>query len=273
MGRIAVRRSLPPASILATLAIASQLSIAPDARAAPVPPMQVSQQPTAPEPRPPETAAQFGLSPEESGNLLMAEKRYQAAIEAFKKAPRKSAQVWNKMGIAYEQMLNPTEAMHCFLESLKLDPKNGDVLNNLATIYVSSKDYRTAERYYRKALKLEPQSAVILKNYGTDLLMRRKYKEGGQMYAKAVAVDPEILQGSSGFTVSNPTSTVNRGAMNYYLAVTCARAGMKLPAIDYLRKALSEGYINPKKIVEDSEFATLRGMPAFEQLLTEQKNP
>lgn len=276
MCRIALHHTLPLSATLATLAAASQLTAAPNARAEPVPAVQVAQQSAqsaAPVSRQPVTTKQFDLTPEERGNLLMAEKRYQAAIEAFKKAPHNSAEVWNRMGIAYEQMLNPNEAMRCFLQSLKLDPRNGHVLNNLATIYVSSKDYRTAERYYRKALKLEPKSAVILKNYGTDLLMRRKYKQGGQMYAKAAAIDPLIFQGTSGFSVANPTSTENRGAMNYYLAITCARAGMKEPAIDYLRKALSEGYINSKKIIDNNEFASLRGIPAFEQLLAEQKNP
>ena len=42
-------------------------------------------------------------------------------------------------------------------------------------------------------------------------------------------------------------------------------------AIDYLRMALNEGFTNPKKIEADSEFAGLRGIPAFQQLLAEQK--
>jgi hypothetical protein len=34
--------------------------------------------------------------------------------------------------------------------------------------------------------------------------------------------------------------------------------------------ALNEGYTNPKKIEADGEFASLRGIPAFEQLLAAQ---
>ena len=36
----------------------------------------------------------------------MARQRYQAAIEAYKKAPRDSAEAWNKMGVAYQLMFN-----------------------------------------------------------------------------------------------------------------------------------------------------------------------
>jgi Tfp pilus assembly protein PilF len=177
------------------------------------------------------------------------------------------------MGIAYQQMFDINDAMRCFQASLKLNPKNADVLNNIGTIYVSLKDFRSADKSYRKALKLDPRSAVILKNYGTELMLRRKYKQGDRMYAKAASIDPTIFQGSSGFSVADPTSTRDRGAMNYYMAKTCARAGLKGVAIGYLRKALSEGYVDRQRIMADNEFANLRGMPDFERLLTEQKRP
>jgi Tfp pilus assembly protein PilF len=272
MCRTAERRLLPPSSILATLTVASQL-VAQMAFAAPPSAPQISQPGPAPIARQTDASKQLQLTPEDRGNMLLAERRYQAAIEAFKQAPHPSADDWNRMGIAYQQLFNNTDAMRCFQVSLKLNPRNGTVLNNIGTIYVSFKDYRSADRYYRKALKLEPQSAPILKNYGTELMLRRKYKEGGQMYAKAATIDPEIFESRSGFSVSDPTSTKDRGAMNYYMARTCARAGMTGPAIDYLRKALSEGYVDPQKIMADGEFAGLRGIPDFERLLMEQKHP
>ncbi len=277
MGRIPLRPLLQPLAVATFFAAGLVLLLPPRAGADPAPAIQVITQPSATPVTPQPAATQPGAAqalqrtPEEQANLLMAQRHYQAAIEAYKKAPTDSAPVWNKMGIAYQAMLMPNQAMHCYLTAFKLDPKNGDVLNNLGTVYVSFKDYRTAERYYRKALKLEPTSAIIFKNLGTDLLMRRKYKKGGQMYAKAVAIDPLIFQAGSGYSVADPTPTQTRGAMNYYMAKTCARAGMKGSAVEYLRKALDEGYTNPQKIAADGEFASLRGLPAFEQLLAEQK--
>ena len=87
----------------------------------------------------------------------MAHQRYQAAIEAYKKAPPNNAVVWNKMGIAYQLMFNLTDAMHCYRTSRKLNPKNSNVLNNLGTVYDALKEYRNAEKMYRKALKIDPQ--------------------------------------------------------------------------------------------------------------------
>jgi len=218
------------------------------------------------------SSAQIQITPEQLGDTLFASQHYQEAIEAYKKAPRDSAAVWNKMGISYQLLFDTDDSMRCYLTSLKLNPGNGLVLNNLATVYVTLKDYHTAERYYRKALKADPKSAVILKNLGSELLARHKFKQGGELYAAALAIDPEIFSSSSSPRIADPTSSADRGAMNYYMAITCVRAGMTDQAIEYLRKALNDKFTNPRKIVADSEFAGLHNVPAFEQLLAAQSN-
>jgi tetratricopeptide (TPR) repeat protein len=219
--------------------------------------------PVAAVPAPPAT-------PEEWGDSMMAQQRFQAAIEAYKKAPR-SADVWNKLGIAYQLMLNPESASHCYEASLKLNPKSAQVMNNLGTIYDSEKEYNNAERMYRKALKLDPKSALIYKNLGTNLLSRHKYKKGWEVYKTALELDPNIFRNSTSPRVQNPASSEERGAMNYYMAKGCVRAGMNDCAIDYLRMALNEGFTSPKKIEADSEFAGLKSLPAFQQLLASQR--
>lgn len=207
---------------------------------------------------------------EEIGDAMMGHQRYQAAIEAYKKDPHPSASLWNKMGIAYQLMLDPQDASRCYQASLRLDPKSPHVFNNLGTVYDSLKQFGSAERMYRKALKLNPQSGLILKNLGTNLLAQHKYKKGWEAYKAALVLDPNIFQNNSSPRVENPASVTDRGAMNYYMAKGCVRAGMNDRAIEYLRMALNEGYTSPKKIEADSEFAGLRGLPAFEQLLASQ---
>jgi len=210
------------------------------------------------------------VTPEQLGDTLMAHQRYQAALEAYHKGPRDSANLWNKMGIAYQLMFNLEEAMRCYQKSLKLDPKNAVVLNNLGTIYDSQKEYPSAERMYRRALKYDPHSALIYKNLGTNLLTQHKYKKGWEDYKQALAFDPDIFSHSANPRVENPASVEDRGAMNYYMAKGCVKAGMNDRAIEYLRMALNEGFTNPKKIMADREFASLRGNPEFEQLINEQ---
>jgi tetratricopeptide (TPR) repeat protein len=212
-------------------------------------------------------------SAEDLGDTLMARQRYQAAIEAYRKGPGNSASLWNKMGIAYQLMFNQEEATRCYERSLRLDPKNSTVLNNLGTIFDSHKEFQAAERMYHKALKYDPKSALIHKNLGTNLLAQHKYKKGWEAYQAALGLDPHIFDRSASPRIENPASVEDRGAMNYYMAKGCVRAGENDRAIEYLRMALNEGFTNPKKIIADSEFASLRGIPAFEQLLASQRTP
>jgi tetratricopeptide (TPR) repeat protein len=214
---------------------------------------------------------QFKPTPEQVGDSLMAHQRYQAAIESYKKAPRDSAEAWNKMGVAYQLMLNLDEAVKCYQQALRLESKNAVVMNNLGTIYVSQKQYSNAEKMYRKALKADPQSALVHKNMGTALLAERKYKKGWQEYQAALAIDPQIFEHNNTVRVENPASVQERGAMNYYMAKGCVKAGQTERAIEYLRQALNEGFTSAKKIEEDSEFAALRDVPAFQEMLAAQR--
>lgn len=210
-------------------------------------------------------------TPEEIGDSLSARQRYQAAIAAYAKAPQRTASIWNKMGIDYQMMFNTKEATRCYKESLKLDPKNSQVINNLGTIYASQKEYGQADKWYHRALKYNPNSALVYKNLGTNLLAEQKYNKGWDAYKKALALDPQIFSDHSSPTVEDPSNIQERGAMNYYMAAGCARAGYADCALQYLRMALDEGFTTRKKVATDIEFASLRNNPAFQQLLKEEQ--
>ena len=250
-------RRLPAMAMLAALATAALAAFSQN----PAPAPTVPPQPAVVQPPP---------TPEELGDSLFAHQRYQAAIEAYNKGPRDSAAIWNKTGIAYQMMFNMQDATRCYQTSLRLDPRNASVVNNLGTVLDSLKQYRAAEKMYRKALKLDPKSALILKNLGTNLLSQHQYKKGWDVYQAALAIDPHIFESNDSPKVENPSSHQDRGAMNYYMAKGCVRAGMNDRAIEYLRLSLNEGFITPRKIAADSEFDPLRGIPAFEQLLAAQ---
>ena len=210
------------------------------------------------------------LSAEEMGDLHMAHRRYQAALQTYAQVDPKSAATWNKIGIANQQLFINDEAKRSYERALKLDSKNSDVLNNLGSIYYALKQYSIAEHYYRKALKIHPQSALIYKNLGTDLLAEDKYKKGRECYQIALAKDPEIFERSNNLRIGDPTPAIKRGAINYNLAKSYASIGMPARAVDYLRMAIDEGYTDRKHVMADREFATLHGFTPFEQLLAEQ---
>ena len=213
---------------------------------------------------------QFKPTQKQIGDSLMAHQRYQAAIQAYKEAVPDSAETWNKMGVAFQLMLNTEEAARCYATAMKLDPKNAVAVNNMGSIYMAKKDFGKAEKTYRKALKLDPKSALFHKNLGTALLAERKYKKGWESYQEALSIDPSIFDHSSSVRVENPSSIQDRGAMNFYMAKSCVKAGMTTRAVEFLRLALNEGFTTPKKILADAELASLRSVPAFQQLLASQ---
>ncbi len=258
-----INRILLPALVMVWLAVVSQ--------ALPAQSANQSQSPAAtPSPVPSPPPQQF--TAEELGDSMAAHQRYQAAIAAYSKAPQMSAAIWNKMGIAYQMMFNAKDATRCYKESLKLEPGNSQVLNNLGTVYASLKQYGQADRMYHKALKIEPHSAITLKNLGTNLLAEHKYNKGWEAYKQAVAIDPQIFAEHTGPAVENVSDVQERGAMNYYMAAGCASAGHTDCALEYLRRALDEGFVTRKKVASDSEFASLRSNPAFQQLIAEQSS-
>jgi len=228
-----------------------------------------AQAPT-PNPAPTVTSPQFKPSAEQIGDSLMARQHYQAAIDAYKTAPRTSSESWNKMGVAYQLMLNVDDAARCYQNALKLDPKNSVAENNMGSIFMAKKQFGKAEKAYRKALKLDPKSALFHKNLGTALLSERKYKQGWESYQNALKLDPAIFDHSTSVRVENPASIQDRGAMNFYMAKSCVKAGMTSRAVDYLRLALNEGFTTPKKILADAELASLKTVPEFQQLMASQ---
>jgi tetratricopeptide (TPR) repeat protein len=209
--------------------------------------------------------------PLQVGDTLMFHKRYQEAIAKYASIEPKTASVWNKMGIAYQMMYNETDAARCYKESLKLNPKDSSVLNNLGTLYESQLDHHHAEKMYRKAVQLDPEFALGFKNLATTLMEEHKYKQGREADARALALDPSIFGPGNYLTVDNTASAHDRGAMNYYMAIDCARAGQKACALEHLRMALDQGYTSASKVAADSNFAALASDPAFQQLLAEQR--
>src|SRR6266481_6528418 len=134
------------------------------------------------------------LTAEQRSDILMARKMYREAAEGYKEGPLDSPIIWNKIGIAYHQMLQMDEAKRNYEKALKLNPKYAEAINNLGTIYYARRSYRRAIGQYNKALKIAPNSASIYSNLGTAQFARKKYEEASISYQKALALDPEAFE-------------------------------------------------------------------------------
>ena len=71
------------------------------------------------------------ISPMKRGDILMARKRYREAIEIYQQGVRDAAILYNKMGIAYHQLMEFPTAMQHYNQALKLDPTYSEAINNI----------------------------------------------------------------------------------------------------------------------------------------------
>lgn len=207
------------------------------------------------------------LSPEMKGDIFMARKMYRDAVDAYREGGDTPV-LYNKIGIAYHQMLDLSNAKKWYEKSIRLDKKYPEAINNLGTVHYAQKSYRRAIGYYRRALRLTPDSASIHSNLGTAYFARKKYKEASQEYETALKLDPEVFEHrSTQGVLLQERSVEERAKFHFYLAKTYAKSGAADRALLYMRKALEEGFKEKEKFREDADFASIRELPEFEELL------
>lgn len=216
------------------------------------------------------TTAATTLSPEMLGDLAMLHQQYIAAIEDYREGPQNSAVIWNKIGMAYHHLFAMDVARRYYEQALRLRPNYPEALNNLGAIYYAKKNYKKAEKYYRKALRFDTKSAPIYSNLGTAYFAQHKTEKGLDAYREAFALDPNVFENSVQL-VTESLPVRERAEQDYCMAELFAASGRLDRALEYLRKALNEGFDDRKKILADQTLAHLRATPQFAELMTEQK--
>lgn len=220
----------------------------------------------------PPASSQPELTQETRGDLLMIHHQYLEAIDAYRKA-EPSAVVWNKLGIAYHHVYALEQAKMDYQQALILRPKYPEALNNLGAVYYGEKDYRRAEKLYRHSIKLDPRSASAYSNLGTAYFAEGKIKQGVIAYRAAFAIDPSIFAGDPDRTIPETASVEERARLDFCLAELFAQAGMQDRAIEFLRKAINEGFNDSKRLMQDPQFANLRKTAEFAELMAAEKLP
>ncbi|SPE28268.1 Tetratricopeptide TPR_2 repeat protein [Candidatus Sulfopaludibacter sp. SbA3] len=211
------------------------------------------------------------LTIEQRGDILMARKEYREAIDMFRTGSLKDPVLWNKEGIAYHQLTQLGNARKSYEQALKLKPDYVEAMNNLGTIYYAQRSFRRAISWYNKALKLapnEPKSASVYMNLGTAEFARKRYEQATAAYQTALKIDPDVFEHHGNFGVMLEEHSVQeRAKYHYYVAKLYAKGGRTELALQYLRKALEEGFKDKDKLNKDPEFAGMRDLPEFKQLL------
>ncbi len=208
---------------------------------------------------------------ENRGDQLRAQKLYLDALDYYRAAMNKdkaSPRLLNKIGIAQLLMQRYAEARKSFEHSIKSDRKFADAYNNLGVVMYEQRKYGAAVKEYRKAIAIDASSASFFSNLGAALFSKKEFEPAVKAYQKAVEIDPDVFERSSrGGVQAQLPSPEDRAHYDYTVAKLYAKMGFSDRSLEYLRKAMEEGYKDFKNVYKDSEFAELRKDKRFAELV------
>jgi tetratricopeptide (TPR) repeat protein len=213
---------------------------------------------------------------EAEGDDLRAQKRFLDSIDFYNAALAKqpSATLWNKQGMSYLMMQRPDKAAKSFEHAIKADKQAPEGYNNRGYIEQMKKKYDKAIKYYTKAATLRPSDAVFQYNIGSAYFSDHQYAKAAQAYKAAFALDPNIfIRVSRTGVMAQSTSPEDRAAFSFMVAKMYAKAGDVDHSLEYLRKAMENGYKKINEVYTDQEFAMLRTDKRFEELMAQRPQP
>jgi len=208
---------------------------------------------------------------DQRGDQLRMEKLYLDAMDYYRAALTKqpnSAALLNKLGITELMIQRYREAKKAFEQSIKRDRKFADAYNNLGVVYYEERKYGPAVKQYRRAIAIDNTSASFYSNLGAALFSKKEFEPAVLAYQKAVEIDPDVFERTSrGGVQAQLPSPGDRARYNYTVAKLYAKMGLSDRSLEYLRKAMEEGYKDFKNVYKDAEFAELRKDKRFTELM------
>lgn len=208
---------------------------------------------------------------ESQADLLRVEKLYLDAMDYYRAAlskEPKSARLLNKIGITDLMMQRYSQARKTFEQSIKADRKFADAYNNLGVVYYEERKYSTAVKQYRRAIAIEENAASFYSNLGAALFSKKEFEPAVQAYERAMELDPDVFERTSrGGVQAQLPSPEDRAHYDYTVAKLYAKMGFSDRSLEYLRKAMEEGYKDLKNVYKDTEFAGLRKDKRFTELM------
>lgn len=258
-------KTLVPVSLLAFACVFSAMSTAQVSHSEQLqvrPPLLRTIDPPAPDAKPGDL--------ETRADELRSEKLYLDALDYYRAALTKvkTAALLNKIGITELMMQRYREAKKSFDQSIKTDRKYADAYNNLGVVYYEEQRFGAAVKEYRRAIAIDATSASFFSNLGAALFSAKQFEPAVQAYEKAMEIDPDVFERTSrGGVQAQLPSPGDRAYYDYTVAKLYAKMGLSDRSLEYLRKAMEEGYKDFKNVYKDAEFAEVRKDKRFAELV------
>jgi tetratricopeptide (TPR) repeat protein len=218
-------------------------------------------------PAPDATAAAL----EAQADQLRADKLYMDALDYYRAALNKKeheARLENKIGITELLMQRYKEARKSFERAIRTDREYADAYNNLGVIFYEGRKYSAAVKQYEKAIAVDADSPSFYSNLGAAYFSKRDFERAVAAYQHALELDPTVFERTSRVGVqAQLPSPEDRARYDYTVAKLYAKMGLSDQSLEYLRKAMEDGYKDLKNVYKDVDFAELRKSSRFAELM------
>lgn len=174
--------------------------------------------------------------------------------------------LFNKLAVAYSRIQMIPQAKAAVDRAVRLNPKYSYAYNTRGIVYLALQDYSKATQSFIKAIRMGPPVAVFYVNLGQAYMMSGKFSRVREAYQEALKLDPDVFKRASAVHLPY-TVPENDSEKNYEMARVFAELGDKKNFLQYLDKALAEGFSDQRRLWKEAAFERFKTDAEFVALL------
>lgn len=203
------------------------------------------------------------------GSLLLRQGKDHLALLKFVEASTLDpydAVIFNKLAITYSKLARFRQADRAIQRSLRLDSGYANAFNTRGVLHVAQHRFKKAISSFRTAIRLQPKTAVFHLNLGTAYFHRDRYSAGRRALRRAVELDPDVLQMEDVIQIRAGVNEEDAERL-FQWSLMYAEMGDRDSSLNYLSRALEEGFRDARRLAREPALAGLRTQPEFMNLL------